>query len=164
MKDPQKHLVYEWQRAFDGAETFPNDKKRYVPSDMFLTLEQCERLTRAAADLYGIPAPFVERTEGEHGYYLDGTIYLHDSHSIAHYVLHEFAHHVLAEYGLQVEDHGPEFARVALDLFNAFGLGERYMLYELGKAHGVKFARPADAPRPRALGYGRGLQILQESV
>lgn len=107
MKDPQKKHVYRWEesRGWNKNQT---------------TLDECVKWIKKACKLYDIPVPEIRTHEGEFSWCIVETPVISmrlDGELNIPIALHETAHYIVYKLrGYRVQDHGPFFASVYLDL------------------------------------------------
>jgi hypothetical protein len=146
MRDSQQARVYLWE---DGFRSF---------IERTTTRKDIRWLIRKACALYGVDAPSVQfrsRASGKRMRLSSDydpsqhaiTIGIKDcNHAIA---MHEAAHAITDDLHEGVEDHGPEFLGVYLDLLEWANVAPRSALHASAKASGLRWT-PARRARKKA--------------
>lgn len=152
MRDSQRSAVYKWERAVvrSHVEAQPaGAKPRY---DLLATMElqDCEALVAEVFRDYRAIQSLPVVRDGRGARYARGSLYLISLPRWARtrpIVLHEIAH-ALEPAG---PSHGPCFARLLLDLLCRYAGVDKAKARALGvhqRPRRVRFASPAEAPRP----------------
>ena len=134
-RDSQKQKVYDWDAHFR--------KDR-------LTLAQCQTLVNRACAAHNVRPPKVQASYGSTAYYkpMLNTITLPPWAQNSATVLHEVSHSVIdkkfSRFPVKVDDapasHGPEFARVLLELLAYFGVAKVNEARKMAREHRVKIS------------------------
>lgn len=147
-RDSQRSAVYAWERQV--ARKYPALKRE-------LTLEQCrEMVHRVWEDYFGSASKPPEILDGRGRRRACGgrwSISLPRWSRSPYVVLHETAHAFGAHH-----QHGPNFARLYLELMNRYEgipLGETRTLGVHQKPRRVRFAQAAACPKPRSAAWRR---------
>lgn len=137
-RDSQKQKVYEWDSHFRQDH---------------LTLAQCQELVNKACAAHGVRPPKVQAGRGYTAYYkpMYNLITLPPWAQNSATVLHEVSHAVIdkkfSRFPVKSEDapasHGPEFARVLLELLAYFGVAKVNEARKIARVHRVKIASDA---------------------
>jgi hypothetical protein len=119
--DPQQELVYRWE---DGFRCF---------GERTMTRAQVVRLVRRLARKWRLPVPpvgFMPKAKREWSYLQRGRIVMNYGQCNEGIVCHEMAHHAITcEYDEgDVEDHGPEFFAIYLDMLEFTKVAPRIAL------------------------------------
>lgn len=139
MDDPQKASLYKWEDLFSSF-----GKRSETRADI-------RRLIHKASRRYDIEPPIVRFVSKAKSPSLTATTFYDSAdHSIqmgyrscnAPIAMHEVSHAVIAEYHESVEDHGPEFLGVYLDLLEWAKVAPRSALHASMKELGLRW-KPA---------------------
>jgi hypothetical protein len=136
MNDPQQQRVYRWEDSF----------RSFV--ERTATRADLRKLIKKACSLYGVDAPAVQFRSRASGKRMRlSSDYDPSQHSITigftdcnHAIaLHETAHAIIDEKYEQVEDHGPEFLGVYLDLLEWANVAPRSALHASARAKRLRW-------------------------
>lgn len=135
--DPQRHKIYSLERELVGMSVntrCPRDHLRDVLA------HACRKYRVTAAELKFIRNPDM-RIFGFYIRYPFPSITLNSGfHGCNMFTLmHELAHHIVDERFDSIEHHGPEFAKVYMDLLHRYRIIPNYAFKVMLERYGVKF-------------------------
>jgi len=141
--DPHKEAVYEWEDSWPGWD------KNHI------TFKACKELVYSACEAYGVEPPTViqhphrsfswSRPETDE-ISIQGGKHRDPGGRNVSTVLHEAAHHIGWEiFGDRIQDHGPVFLGIYLDLLTRAKVAPEIALTASARFHGLRWTRP----RPR---------------
>lgn len=134
-RDNQRSKVYKWDTTFRGS---------------VLTLAECETLINKVCNAYGMRTPKIKDGRGTKrarggARFISLPVW---SRCVG-IVLHEVSHSILAvRHQKEVAAHGPEFARLMLELVVRFGGHDRKDMVANAKKFKVKLAPRDKVPEP----------------
>jgi len=134
MKDPQKRKVYDWEESqgWDKNAT---------------TFEVCKRRIEQACQWYDVTVPEVRSHRNELSWslpWVDVISMREDGELNVPIALHEAAHHIVFKLRRErVQDHGPFFFGIYLDLLERFYRSNN-VLRESARKAGIKWKEQSD--------------------